>query len=232
MIEEQPIRILIVDDHAMVRSGLRNFICAYDWMEPVGEVADGSKAIEFCASHAVDVVLMDLVMPGMDGLNAIRGIMALSRPIKIIVLTSFNENDSIERALKAGATSYLLKNVSAEVLAQTILAAQAGHAYLSPEISHGVMITACQKPSPGYDLTAREKEVLALMVKGLSNSDIAAKLAISLATTKYHLSNIFSKLGAKSRVEAVAIALDRNLFRKSISSTSYPFGEEDTWTNG
>ena len=231
MIGEQPVRVLIVDDHAMVRSGLRNFICAYDWMEPVGEAADGSEAIAFCTSHGVDIVLMDLVMPGMDGLDAIRGIMALSKPIKIIVLTSFNEQDSIEQALKAGAISFLLKNVAAEELAQTIRAAQAGHSTLSPEVTDGLIAAARQKPSPGHDLTARKKEVLALLVKGLSNSDIAAQLAISLATTKYHLSNIFSKLGAKSRVEAVTIALDRNLVGKSNSSPSHPFGEDVTRSN-
>ena len=215
MIEVQPIRVLIVDDHAMVRSGLRNFISAYDWMETVGEAADGGEAVEFCANHAVDIVLMDLVMPGMDGLDAIRGIMALSKPIRIIVLTSFNEQDSIEQALKAGAISYLLKNVAAEELAQTILAARAGHSTLSPEVTDALITAARKKPAPGYDLTAREKEVLALLAKGLSNADIAAHLSISLATAKYHLSNIFSKLGANNRVEAVTIALDHNLVGKS-----------------
>jgi two-component system, NarL family, response regulator LiaR len=211
MSKSQPIRVLTVDDHAMVRSGLRTFLNAYEWIEPVGEAADGAEALAFCASQEVDVVLMDMVMPEMNGTEATRQILALGKPIKIIVLTSFFEQDMVEQALKAGATSYLLKNVSAGELAQAIQAACAGRSTLAPEATQALINVARQKPGLGSDLTERELQVLTLLVMGLSNSDIASQLNISMATVKYHLSNIFSKLGAKSRVEAVTIAMKHNL---------------------
>ena len=215
MTEGKPSRILIVDDHAMVRSGLKNFISAHEWMEVAGEAADGEEAVAFCASQEVDIVLMDIVMPGMNGSEATRRIMALGKPIKIIVLTSFHEQDSVEQALQAGATSYLLKNVTAEELAQAIRAAQSGHSTLAPEATEALISATRQKTGPGFDLTGREKEVLALLVKGRSNAEIAARLSISMATTKYHLMNIYSKLGTKSRVEAVTFALEHKLIEKN-----------------
>ena len=133
MTETQPIRVLIVDDHPMVRSGLKDFILAYDWMELVGEAQNGVEAVDFCATHDVDVVLMDMVMPLMDGSEATRRILALGKPVKIIVLTSFHEQDLVQQALKAGATSYLLKNVSAGELAEAIRAAYGGFSILAPE---------------------------------------------------------------------------------------------------
>ena len=214
MSETKPIRILIVDDHAMVRSGLKNFIYAYEWMAPVGEASNGAEALAFCTTYPVDVVLMDMVMPEMDGTEATRRIMALGKPIKIIVLTSFFEQDMVEQALKAGATSYLLKNVNAAELAQAIRAAYAGRSILAPEATQALINAARQKPGLGSDLTERELQVLTLLVMGSSNSDIATQLSISMATVKYHLSNIFSKLGAKSRVEVVTIALKHNLVEK------------------
>ena len=126
MTESNCIRVLIVDDHPMVRNGLSNFILAYDWMETVGEARDGAEAVGFCATHEVDVVLMDMVMPVMDGSEATRRIMELGKPPKVIVLTSFHEKDLVQQAMKAGATSYLLKNVSAEGLAEAIRAAHQG----------------------------------------------------------------------------------------------------------
>ncbi len=211
MSNTQPIRVLIVDDHAMVRSGLKNFIYAYEWMTPVGEAANGADAVAFCATHAVDIVLMDMVMPGMDGSQATRQIVALGKPIKIIVLTSFHEQDLVEQALKAGAMSYLLKNVTAEELAQAIQAAYAGRSTLAPEAAEALISLTREKPAQGSELTERERQVLALLVKGRSNAEMAAQLSISMATIKYHLSNIYSKLGAKSRVEAVTIALEHKL---------------------
>jgi two-component system, NarL family, response regulator LiaR len=214
MAKAKPIRVLIVDDHAMVRSGLKNFISAYEWMEVAGEAADGAEAVEFCSGNNVDIVLMDMMMPGMDGSEATRRIMALGKPVRIIVLTSFHEQDSVEQALKAGATSYLLKNVTAEELAQAIRATEAGRSTLSPEATEALIASTRNKTGPGFDLTGREKEVLALLVKSHSNSEIAAQLSISMATTKYHLMNIFTKLGAKSRVEAVTKALEYKLVEK------------------
>ncbi len=214
MSDTQLIRVLIVDDHAMVRSGLRNFLFAYEWIDPIGEAANGAEAIAFCAAHEVDVVLMDVVMPEMDGVEATQQIVNLGKPIKIIILTSFHEQDRVERALKAGATSYLLKNVTAEELAQAIQAAYAGRSTLAPEATVALINATRGKSNLGSDLTEREKEVLTLLVKGRSNSDIAARLNISMATAKFHLTNIFGKLGAKNRVEAVTIALEHHLIAK------------------
>lgn len=209
-----PIRVLIVDDHAMVRTGLKNFLYAYDWVQTVGEAATGAEAVAFCAARPVDVVLMDIVMPEMDGVEATRQIVALRKPIRIVILTSFHEQGQVEQALKAGATSYLLKNVSAEDLAQAIRAARSGRPTLAPEAAEALIDATRQPPGPGSDLTVREKEVLTLLVKGRSNAEIASDLFLSMATVKYHLSNIFIKLGAKNRVEAVTIALEHNLVVK------------------
>ena len=211
MNQTDPIRILIVDDHAMVRSGLKNFIYGFEWMEPVGEAGDGAAAVDFCAEHDVDVVLMDMIMPQMDGSEATRRIMALGKPVRIIILTSFHEQDLVEQALKAGATSYLLKNVSAEELASAIRSAYAGQATLAPEATEALIESTRQRPEVGFDLTEREEEVLSLLVAGLLNREISEQLFISMATVKFHLTNIFTKLGAKNRVEATTVALDHNL---------------------
>jgi NarL family two-component system response regulator LiaR len=211
MNETKPIRVLIVDDHAMVRSGLKNFVYGFDWMEPVGEAGNGVEAVEFCATHEVDVVLMDMVMPVMDGSEATRRIVALGDPVKIIILTSFHEQDLVEQALQAGATSYLLKNVSAEELASAVRAAYAGHSTLAPEAAEALVRSTRQGRGVGFDLTEREREILALLAKGSSNLEMSNQLSISVATVKYHLTNIFTKLGAKNRVEAATIALEHNL---------------------
>lgn len=214
MNETEPIRVLIVDDHAMVRSGLKNFIYGFEWMELVGEAENGFEALKFCETHEVDVVLMDMVMPVIDGSEATRRILALGKPVKIIVLTSFHEQDLVEKALQAGATSYLLKNVTAAQLAAAVRAAYEGHSTLAPEATEALISTTRQRPGVGFDLTHREREVLALLVSGLSNLEISDQLSISTATVKYHLTNIFTKLGAKNRVEATTIALEHNLVTK------------------
>lgn len=209
--QTRPIRILIVDDHAMVRSGIKNFIYAFDWMEPVGEAEDGAAAVEYCAAHDVDIVLMDMIMPRMDGSEATRRIMALGKPTRVIILTSFHEQNLVEEALKAGATSYLLKNVSADELAAAIRSAFAGHATLAQEATEALIESTRQRTRVSYDLTMREEEVLALLVAGATNREIAKELLISEATVKFHITNIFTKLGAKNRVEAATIALDNHL---------------------
>ena len=214
MSETRPIRVLIVDDHAMVRSGLRNFLYAYEWMTLVGEAENGAEAVAFCNTHEVDVVLMDMMMPEMDGTEATRKIVALNKDIKIIVLTSFHAQDQVEQALIAGATSYLLKNVSAEGLALAIRAAHAGRSTLAPEAAEALIAATRKNTGFGMDLTERERQVLGLLVKGRSNYEIATQLNISMATVKYHLSNIFSKFGSKSRVEAVTFALEHKLLDK------------------
>ncbi|MGW8226537.1 MAG: response regulator [Anaerolineales bacterium] len=211
MIESQTLRVLIVDDHPMVRSGLQDFILAYDWMEAVGEAQNGVEAVEFCATHEVDVILMDMIMPLMNGSEATRRILALGKPVKIIILTSFHEQDLVQQALNAGATSYLLKNVNAEELANAIQAAHGGFSILAPEATEALVQTHQQRPGIGFDLSTREREILALLVKGSSNNEISTQLSISLATVKFHLTSIFTKLGARNRVEAATLALEHHL---------------------
>lgn len=214
MLETKPIRVLIVDDHAMVRSGLKNFILGFDWMELIGEAVDGMQAVDFCAQNEVDVVLMDMIMPSMNGSEATRQIMALGKPVKIIILTSFHEQNLVEEALRAGATSYLLKNVSAEELAAAIKSAYAGQATLAPEATDALIKSTRQRHDIGFNLTAREQEVLALLVTGASNLEISNQLTISMATVKFHLKNLFEKLGARNRVTAVTIAMEHGLLDK------------------
>lgn len=214
MTEPKTIRVLLVDDHALVRFGIRHYLYSFDWIETVGEAENGAEAVEFCATHDVDVVLMDMVMPVMNGSEATRQIMALGKPVKIIVLTSFHEQNLVEDALKAGATSYLLKNVNAEELAAAIRSARVGRSTLAPEAAEALIEVTRRQPGIGSDLTDRERETLTLVVQGLSNNEIADRLVISVRTVTFHLTNIFTKLGAGNRVEAVTIALEHHLVDK------------------
>src|SRR5512139_438927 len=168
MNETNAIRILIVDDHPMVRSGLQDFILTHDGMQLVGEAQNGVEAVEFCAAHDVDVVLMDLVMPLMDGSEATRRILALGKPVKVIALTSFHEQNLVEQAMKAGATSYLLKNVTAQELVEAIKAASGGFSMLAPEATKALIQSNHPMREVGFDLTEKEREILAILVKGLS----------------------------------------------------------------
>ena len=205
------IRVLVVDDHAMVRRGLATFLRVYDDLELSGEAASGQDAIQRCIELQPDVVLMDMVMPDMDGAAATRLIRNQSTSIQVLALTSFKEEGLVQSALQAGAIGYLLKDVSADELAQAIRAAHAGRATLSPEAAQVLVQAATQAPAPGSDLTERERTVLALMVEGLNNTQIAARLTVSPSTIKSHVSNILSKLGVASRTEAVALALRHGL---------------------
>jgi two-component system, NarL family, response regulator LiaR len=206
-IPSHPIRVLLVDDHTMLRRGLATFLKVYDDMQLAGEAENGTEAIQRCAETKPDVVLMDLVMPGMDGVMATRAIRQQFPIVQVIALTSFKEWKLIKNALEAGAIGYLLKDVSAEELAQAIRAAHFGRATLSPEATQALVQNAQQPPTPGLELTKREREVLALMVDGLNNTQIAGRLKVSPSTIKSHVSNILSKLGAASRTEAVTLAL-------------------------
>jgi len=209
---DDPIRVLIVDDHPMVRSGLSAFLLAYDDLELAGEAGGGAEALTACAQLYPDVVLMDLVMPGMDGAEATRAIREQHPDIQVIALTSFKEDDLVQRVLQAGAISYLLKNTSAEELADAIRKAAAGKATLAPEAAQALIQAALGKAeAPGADLTERELEVLRHMVQGRSNPDIAKALYLSRSTVKFHVSNVLMKLGAQSRTEAVAMAIHHRL---------------------
>lgn len=212
---DQPstIRVILVDDHAVVRSGLAAFLLAFDDFELVGEAADGAEALALCARVHPDVALMDLVMPRMDGATATRAIRERFPEVQVLALTSFKEDNLVQDALKAGAIGYLLKNISADELANAIRAAHAGRPTLAPEAAQALIHTARNSDArlPGYDLTEREREVLALMVEGLNNTEISDKLIVSRSTVKFHVSNILSKLQVSSRTEAVALALQTNL---------------------
>jgi NarL family two-component system response regulator LiaR len=210
--EEQPIiKIVVVDDHAVVRSGLSKFLLVYPDLELVGEAESGAEAVQLCATHRPDVVLMDLKMPDMDGVAATRQILQQWPQIKVIALTSFAEQNLVQGALQAGAIGYLQKNVTGVELAAAIRSAYAGRMTLSPEAAQVLAQSAVQPQLPADKLTDREREVLAGMVEGLNNSEIAERLVISVGTVKFHISNIFQKLGVDSRVQAVKLALEQKL---------------------
>lgn len=214
MNEIDPIRVMIVDDHALVRTGLGTFLLAYDDLALVAETESGEEALDLCEQLEPDVVLMDLVMPGMDGAATTRAIRERWPQTQIIALTSFKDQEWVEKALQAGAVGYLLKNVGADELADAIRAAHAGRPTLAPEAIQALVQaarSASEGPKPGHDLTPREHEVLALLVEGLSNAEIAKRLHISHSTTATHVSSILSKLGVSSRAEAVALALRSKL---------------------
>jgi NarL family two-component system response regulator LiaR len=211
VIEQRATRIAIVDDHAMVRSGLAAFLSVADDLELVGEAENGQQALRLCAEERPDVVLMDLVMPGMDGVQTTRAIRERFPEIRVIALTSFPEDRLVQDVLEAGALSYLLKNVGADELARAIRAAREGRSTLAPEAAQVLIQRATHAPLPGHDLSPREREVLALMVQGLSNPDIADRLVVGRSTIKFHVSSILGKLGVQSRTEAVAIAVQHRL---------------------
>jgi NarL family two-component system response regulator LiaR len=206
-----PIRVMLVDDHLMVRRGLATMLMVFDDMRLVGEAESGQAAIQLCAQVLPDVILMDMVMPGMDGATATRAIRQQHPQVQVLALTSFKEAQLIKSALEAGAIGYLLKVVSTDELVRAIRAAHVGRATLSPEAAQTLVQSANQPPAPGLDLTEREREVLALMIEGLNNTQIAGRLIVSPSTIKSHVSNILSKLGVVSRTEAVALALQHSI---------------------
>jgi two-component system, NarL family, response regulator LiaR len=206
-----PIRVMIVDDHAVVRSGLSAFLLVYDDLEFVGEAGGGAEAVSKCRTVNPDVVLMDLVMPDVDGAEATRLIKAECPQVQVVALTSYKEEELVEGALRAGAISYLLKNVSADELAGAIRAAHKGRPTLAPEAAQVLIRAATHVDEPDKGLTSRELEILRLMVDGLSNPDMAKKLFVSRSTVKFHVSNILMKLGASSRTEAVSMAIHERL---------------------
>ena len=207
----QKIQVMLVDDHNVVRSGLATFLRAFEDLELVGEAKNGLEALALCRLKKPDVILMDLMMPEMDGIAATRAILDECPEIKIIAMTSFEDEQLVHGVLAAGAISYLLKNVTADELAKAIRDAISGRSTLSPEAAH-VLVQATRTPQHTlFDLTEREREVLHLVVQGHSNQQIADHLFVSVATVKAHLSNIFSKLQVSSRAEVIAYAIKNKL---------------------
>ena len=206
-----PIRVLIVDDHEMVRNGLAMFLRVARDVDLVGEAASGAEAVRQCAALQPEVVLMDMVMPDMDGPSATRVIRERWPEVQVIALTSFPEEDLVQKALQAGALSYLMKNVGAAELLAAIRSAKAKRPTLSPEAAQALIRQSTRPAPPGHDLSPRERDVLRLMTRGMSNRGIAEQLVISVSTADFHVSNILSKLGVASRTEAVAIAVQHHL---------------------
>lgn len=211
MEHNHPIRVMIVDDHPMVRDGLKVGLTAQPDMEFVGEAENGTEAINLCAQTRPDVILMDMMMPEVDGPTATQVIRGRFPAVQIIALTSFEEPALVRKAIQAGAIGYLLKNVTMDKLAEAVRLAHAGQPIMAPEATRALMNIPEQKQAPGHDLTERERQVLALLAQGLTNLEIAARLSISESTTSFHVSNILSKLNAGNRTEAVRLALEHKL---------------------
>jgi two-component system, NarL family, response regulator LiaR len=205
------IRIVVADDHAVVRQGLRSFLGLQEDMEVVGEAEDGEQAVAVTAELCPDVVLIDLVMPGVDGVEAIRRIHALLPATRVVVLTSYADDSKVVPAVRAGAAGYLLKDVQPADLAAAIRTVAAGGGLLDPSVTARVLqeVAAGSPPDPG--LTAREREVLGLLARGLTNRQIAAELVVSEKTVKTHVSSILGKLGLPDRTQAALYAVREGL---------------------
>lgn len=209
------IKVMLVDDHDMVRRGLATFLKVKPDLKLVGEARNGSEAVELCANLRPDVILMDLVMPEMDGAQTTRAVRERFPDIQVIALTSFQEKDLIKDALQAGAIGYLLKNVTIDELAVAIRAAHAGQSTLAPEALQTLlqMESEISQAVNDFSLTERELEVLALLVEGLNNREIAERLYVSRATAKAHVSHILDKLDVSNRGEAIAVALREGIIQ-------------------
>ena len=211
---QEQIRVMIVDDHAVVREGLRTYLELEDRFVLVGEASNGREAADKVRALKPDVVLMDLLMPVMDGIEATRAIKQNAPDVKVIVLTSFTDDEHIMPAIEAGATGYLLKDVSAEDLVKAIQGAHQGQAQLHPEVARKLMEQVRQprkSERPGEDLTPREMEVLKLIASGMSNKEIARELVMTERTVKGHVSNILGKLNLQDRTQAALYAVRHGL---------------------
>jgi two-component system, NarL family, response regulator LiaR len=207
----QPIKVMIVDDHPVVRDGLKNMLIAFDDLVFSNEAENGGMALDQCRQNTPDVILMDILMPEADGIEATRAILDEFPQVKIIILTSYPKDDLIQEALEAGAIGYILKNATIDSLADAIRAAHAGQPTLAPEATKALIRIKTGPLKLGSDLSKREKEVLALIVEGLSNEEIAERLVISPATARHHVSACIEKLNASNRAQAAVLGVKLGL---------------------
>lgn len=219
MTQVTPVRLIIVDDHDLVRRGIRSALVNYPEIEVVTECSNGAEAIASCSELRPDVVLMDLRMPGVDGVAATRAIHKQNQDVQIIVLTSYDDENLVHEALEAGALSYLLKNIGVHDLAEAIKKAHARKSTLAKEATQALINTAVRPASPFPNLTRREKQVLQLMATGSSNIEIADQLTVSISTAKKHVSNILEKLNVRTRTEAVSLAFQHHLIDETSHSS-------------
>ncbi len=208
---ETPIRVLVVDDHLIVREGLSLILETAEGIEQAGEAADGAEALRLCAELRPDVVLMDLRMPGMDGLTAIRRLAAVQPEIAVLILTTYDEDDLMLQGLQAGARGFLLKDTSRAALLDAIRAAARGQTLLSPAVMQRILAHAAAPAAGPLDLTERELEVLRAAAQGQRSKEIARDLGITERTVKAHLASIYNKFGVDSRAAAIAVAAQRGL---------------------
>jgi DNA-binding NarL/FixJ family response regulator len=219
------VRVLVVDDDDLMRVGLRGVLSSDEGLEVVGEAADGRAAIEQTRRLGPDVVLMDVRMPDLDGISATREILAVSTKVRIVILTTFEEDDYILGALRAGASGFLLKRTSPEELIAAIYTIAAGDSLLSPSVTRTVIDRLAESPTPDpsargrlEELTPRERQVLELLARGLSNAEIAAELVVEESTVKTHVKRILGKLRLRDRVQAVIFAYESGLARPGAST--------------
>jgi two-component system, NarL family, response regulator LiaR len=214
----EPITVLLVDDHAMVRQGVRAFLETQPDIAVVAEAASGEEAVRLAAEHAPDVALMDLIMPNMDGVEATRRLTARSPRTNVVVLTSYHDDEHVFPAIRAGALSYVLKEVGPDELAETVRKAATGEAVLHPRVAARVVreLHGARRDEPNvfHDLSERELEVLKLIAEGLSNAEISGRLFISEKTTKNHVSNILGKLHLADRTQAAVYAWRQGVVRR------------------
>jgi len=213
MSEKKIIKVVVADDHPLVRHGIKTVFEAYDDIDLVAEAENGKEAMEMVEKHSPDIVLMDLVMPVLDGVEATVQLLNRHPNLKIIVLTSFNDMELIKKSLKAGAISYILKNISGALLVKTIRDIYKGKLILSPQVTKILLSEVRDSSDENFKLTVREKEILALVVEGLSNKEISKRLFLSNSTVQFHVSNILSKLRVTKRTEAVYVALKQKLVK-------------------
>ena len=218
MTNPNPIRVMTVDDHQIFRSGIKFSLAAFDEIELVGEAPNGEAALELCGQLQPDVILMDMRMGAQDGITTTRAIKEKYPQVQILMLTTFHDKTLVQQAIKAGAVGYVLKGISTEELVDAIRSAAKGQTTLSAEATQALLQVNSPPPNkPDYGLTRRQQEVLALLVEGLSNVEIAERLVISRHTVRYYVSEILSKLGVANRAEAVGVAVNERLVERKTS---------------